>query len=109
MATQIETAQDWKDRDIKSVSQVYSRYSDLVIERGEGSYVYTVDGRKILDLGCGIAVTSLGHCHPEVVSAVHKQVDKLWHTSVTASNVRLIELAELLTSIAPKGLDSAFF
>ncbi len=35
-------------------------------ERGQGSYVYTVDGRRHLDMACGIGVLSTGHCHPKV-------------------------------------------
>lgn len=55
--------------------------ADLAFERGEGAWLYTDDGRKFLDFGSGIAVTSLGHAHPHLVAALHKQADALWHTS----------------------------
>lgn len=103
------TADEWRKRDVHSVSQVYSRYSDLVVESAKGIYLHTVDGRDVIDFGSGIGVVNLGHGHPAVVAAVHEQVDKLWHTSVTTMHPRLIEAAEKLTSVAPKGLTSAFF
>jgi 4-aminobutyrate aminotransferase len=98
----------WLDRDAESVSPAYSRYSHLVVERAEGSHLFTVDGREVLDFGCGIAVTNLGHGHPDVVRAVHEQVDRLWHTSVTAIHPRLVEASEALVSVSPEGLDSVF-
>jgi acetylornithine/N-succinyldiaminopimelate aminotransferase len=55
--------------------------SDIAFERGEGVYLFTGDGRRILDFGSGIAVTSLGHGHPHLLSAIHAQVDKLLHYS----------------------------
>jgi acetylornithine/N-succinyldiaminopimelate aminotransferase len=58
----------------------YGRW-DVAVERGEGVYLYATDGRKFLDLTSGIAVTSLGHCHPHVIEAVTKQAGQLWHSS----------------------------
>ncbi|MEE2760362.1 MAG: aspartate aminotransferase family protein [Pseudomonadota bacterium] len=64
-------------------SAVMSTYSpsEIAFERGKGVYMFTVDGRRILDFGSGIAVTSLGHSHPHLLEAIHKQVDKLLHCS----------------------------
>lgn len=58
----------------------YAR-NDLVFDRGEGAYLYAADGRRLLDFGSGIAVTSLGHCHPRLVAALTEQAHKLWHVS----------------------------
>jgi len=58
----------------------YSRF-DLVLERGEGSYVWDVDGKRYLDLAGGIAVCSLGHAHPEMIRALTNQSQKLIHVS----------------------------
>ena len=55
--------------------------SELAFERGEGSYLFTADGRRYLDFAAGIAVNALGHCHPHVVAALERQGRKLWHTS----------------------------
>ena len=96
------------DKASELLSPAYSRYSDLMVERAEGAWLYTADGRSILDFGCGIAVTGLGHGHPEVVRAVHEQVDRLWHVSGTAHHPQMIAAAEALVDIAPAGLDSVF-
>ena len=53
----------------------------LAFERGEGAYLYSTDGRRFLDFSAGIAVTSLGHCHPHLVAALQAQAETLWHTS----------------------------
>jgi len=55
--------------------------ADYGFERGEGVYIINRDGEKYLDFGAGIAVNSLGHCHPHLVAALTEQVSKLWHTS----------------------------
>src|SRR5437764_8889914 len=58
----------------------YARF-DLVLDRGEGSYVWDVDGRRYLDLAGGIAVCSLGHAHPAITKVVAEQARKLIHVS----------------------------
>jgi 4-aminobutyrate aminotransferase len=98
----------WQDRDSEVISPAYSRYSNLVVERAEGAHLYTADDRDVLDFGCGIAVTNLGHRHPAVVAAVHEQVDKLWHTSVTALHPTMIRAAQALVDVSPDGLDQVF-
>src|SRR5205807_3333001 len=64
----------------KFVVPSYARL-DLVLERGEGSYVWDVDGKRYLDLAAGIAVCSLGHAHPEMTKALTEQSQKLIHVS----------------------------
>ncbi|HTH16605.1 MAG TPA: aspartate aminotransferase family protein [Magnetospirillum sp.] len=58
----------------------YAR-ADIAFERGEGAYLWSTDGRRLLDFGAGVAVTALGHCHPRLVKALQEQAAKLWHTS----------------------------
>jgi len=65
---------------IPAVMPVYSR-ADIQFERGEGAYLFDVEGRRYLDFASGIAVTSLGHCHPRLVAALTEQAHKVWHTS----------------------------
>ena len=108
-ATAPASAAVWRDRDAELLSTAYHRYSDLVVDHAEGTHLHTVDGRDVLDFGCGIAVTNLGHLHPAVTRAVHAQVDKLWHTSVTTYNPKMIEAAETLVSVMPEGLNRVFF
>ncbi len=57
------------------------RPPELVFERGEGMHLFTDDGAAYLDFISGIAVSSLGHSHPVLVSALKEQAEKLWHTS----------------------------
>ena len=64
----------------RNVVPSYSRF-DLALERGEGSYVWDVDGKRYLDLAGGIAVCSLGHAHPEITKALTEQSKKLIHVS----------------------------
>src|SRR4051794_4523444 len=89
-------------RDAEYVSPSYTRVYPLVVERGSGCVVEDVDGNRFLDFTAGIAVTATGHCHPEVVAAVHDQADKLLHMSGTDFYYRpQIDLAERLAKIAP--------
>ena len=54
---------------------------DLVFSKGKGCYLYNPSGKKYLDFAGGIAVNSLGHCHPKLVNVLKKQSETLWHTS----------------------------
>jgi len=71
----------------------YAR-ADLTIARGEGARVWDSDGREYLDFGGGIAVVSLGHCHPVPLAAAAEQLGRLWH----ASNLYRTEPAEELAA-----------
>lgn len=88
------------------------RLSNLVLERGEGSWVYTADGEKYLDFSTGIGVTNLGHCHPHVTEAVRQQIGKLWHAQVNiAYHSQMLKLTEKLEKVMPGdgGLTSFLF
>ncbi|HEX9635774.1 MAG TPA: aspartate aminotransferase family protein [Candidatus Limnocylindria bacterium] len=61
------------------VPSVWSRYTDLVVERGEGSWIETIDGERYLDYTCGIGVTNVGHAHPRVVAAIADQAARIIH------------------------------
>src|SRR2546421_755534 len=77
---QHSNAEDVREAFEKFVVPSYARF-DLVLERGEGSYVWDVDGKRYLDLAAGIAVCSLGHAHPEITKALTEQAQKLIHVS----------------------------
>ena len=62
-----------------SVPPVWTRYTDLVVERGIGSWVETIDGERYLDYTCGIGVTNTGHAHPRVAAAIAEQAAKIIH------------------------------
>jgi predicted acetylornithine/succinylornithine family transaminase len=74
----------------------YAR-ADLTIERGEGCWVVDADGRRYLDLGGGIAVVSLGHCHPAPRAAAEAQLGRLWHASNLYWTTPMAELADRLS------------
>lgn len=61
------------------VPAVWSRYTDLVIDHGRGSWLTTIEGDRYLDFSAGIGVASTGHAHPIVVAAVQEQAAKLLH------------------------------
>ena len=56
---------------VSPVMPTYGRY-ELTLVRGEGVYVFNEDGKKFLDFGAGIAVNSVGHCHPHLVKSFEK-------------------------------------
>ena len=79
----------------------YARF-DLVLDRGEGSWVWDVNGRRYLDLAGGIAVCSLGHAHPQITAALTEQSRKLVHVSNLYYNKLQGRLAErIIELIAP--------
>lgn len=90
----------------KYVMNTYGRLP-MVIDRGEGCYVWDLDGNRYLDLVAGIAVNSLGHCHPAVVKAIQEQSEKLMHCSNLYWIENQVALAKLL--VEKSGLGKAFF
>jgi len=89
-------------RDAKVVSPSYTRDYPLVIARGEGALIEDVDGNVFLDCTAGIAVTSTGHSHPDVVAAIVDQSGKFLHMSGTDFYYELqARLGEELSAIAP--------
>src|SRR5579859_3332844 len=91
---------------ITPVMPTYGRW-DVAVERGEGCYLWSTDGRKFLDFTSGIAVTSLGHCHPQVIAALTKQANTLWHSSNLFRIPGQQKLAERL--VASSFADTVFF
>jgi 4-aminobutyrate aminotransferase len=88
--------------DKKYISPSYTRSYPLVAKRGRGVVVEDVDGNEFFDFSAGIAVTSTGHCHPDVVAAIQKQAAELIHMSGTDFYYEsMVTLAERLSKIAP--------
>ena len=99
-----------EQRAAKVLSPVLGHYTWLEVDRGEGSWLFTKAGRKVLDLTSGIAVTPIGHAHPKVVAAVQAQVAKLSHICAgVAAYEPNVALAEALGEITPGDLDMVFF
>ncbi len=81
----------------------------IAVESGKGSYIWTEDGTKYLDLYGGHAVCGTGHSHPKVVAAICEQAGKvLFYSNLVYSGVRA-KAAEKLVSISPDTLSRAFF
>ena len=98
------------EADTRLISPSYTRSYPLVAKRGRGIRVEDVDGNEFLDFAAGIAVTSTGHCHPEVVAAIQKQAAELIHISGTDFyDEHLTDLAEKLSSVAPMPGPHKFF
>ncbi len=96
------TFETLKARDNAAVCSTYGRYP-LAVARAKGSRLWDLDGREYVDLLSGIAVTSLGHGHPEVVEAIKAQADKLIHVSNLFYQQEQVVLAERLLSTCAAG------
>lgn len=102
------TQGEWLQRYAGSLLGVFGAPS-IVIERGEGSYVWDVEGRRYLDLVSGIAVNALGHGHPELVAAVSKQAGELVHVSNFFTTPAQVRAAERILEVAQASAGSAVF
>ena len=91
---------------IQPIMPTYAR-TDLIFERGEGSWLVANDGRRFLDFNSGIAVNALGHAHPHLVKALKAQTEKFWH----CSNLYRIQGQETLAErlVEASFADTAFF
>jgi len=70
--------------------------ADVIPVRGAGSRFWDQQGREYVDFACGIAVTVLGHCHPQLVAALQRQSQQLWHLSNVMTNEPALRLARKL-------------
>jgi acetylornithine/N-succinyldiaminopimelate aminotransferase len=86
-----------KERADKFFIGTYARYPASMV-KGEGCWLTDSDGKKYLDFLSGIAVCSLGHCHPEVTKAIQLQADKLVHVSNLYYTEPMTRLAEILVA-----------
>lgn len=90
----------------KYVMNTYGRLP-LALVKGQGAYVFDADGKEYLDFVAGIAVNSVGHCHPRVVEAVKKQAETLFHCSNLYWIEPQVELAKVL--VKNSVFDKVFF
>lgn len=90
----------------EALLHTYNRYQ-IVLDRGDGVYLYDLDGKKYLDFVSGIAVFALGYNNKEYNDALKAQIDKLLHTSNYYYNVPAIEAARKIKEVS--GMDRVFF
>lgn len=98
--------QEYIDEAEKALLHTYNRYQ-VVFEKGEGVYLYDIEGKKYLDFVSGIAVFALGYHNREYDDALKEQIDKIIHTSNYYYNLPAIEAAKKLKEIS--GMDRVFF
>ncbi len=96
----------WMEQAEAHILHTYNRYP-VVLERGEGVYLYDTEGKKYLDFAAGIAVQALGYGNREYNDALKAQIDRLLHTSNLYYNQPTIEAAEKLCEAS--GMDRVFF
>ncbi len=98
--------QETAEKEKSFLVQTYDRFP-VLLERGEGVYLYDSDGKRYLDFLSGIGVNALGHAHPEIRKTIEEQAGRLLHTSNLFYHCYQSRVAEKLTAIS--GLDRAFF
>ncbi|MDE7019345.1 MAG: aminotransferase class III-fold pyridoxal phosphate-dependent enzyme, partial [Lachnospiraceae bacterium] len=98
--------QEYIEEAEKALLHTYNRYQ-VVLEKGEGVYLYDLEGKKYLDFVSGIAVFALGYGNREYNDALKAQIDKIIHTSNYYYNVPAIEAAKMLKKVS--GMDRVFF
>ncbi len=90
--------------------KVYREEENIIVERGEGNYIYDIYGKKYLDGVSSLWCNVHGHNHPKLNQAVIEQTQKIAHfTTLGASNVPAIKLAKKLVDITPEGLNKVFY
>src|SRR5262245_32851608 len=90
------------ERDTQVFAPCMGRVYPFVIERGDGCYVWDVDGNRYLDLNAGIAVVAAGHSHPRIVRAIQEQATRFIHMAGTDFyNEPMIRLGEKLVGLMP--------
>ena len=93
-------------RDADCLLPVYARYP-VVMDRGEGVYLFDLDGNRYLDMMAGLGVNALGHAHPRMLAAITDQAARIIHLSPQYSNPHPSLLAERLCQLS--GMSGAFF
>lgn len=83
--------------------------TDLVIEKAEGIWIHDAQGNRWADFACGTAVTNLGHNHPAVVAAAHRQLDRVMHSGCIFRYDTIVEAGERLKAITPPGIEKFGF
>lgn len=102
----METMKEYIEQAEKDLLHTYNRYQ-VVLDRGDGVYLYDMEGQKYLDFCAGIAVFALGYHNEKYNAALKEQIDKLIHTSNYYYNVPAISAAKKLKKVS--GMDRVFF
>ena len=98
--------EEYIKREEGAMLHTYNRFP-VVLEKGEGVYLYDTDGKKYLDFAAGIAVEALGYGNRKYNDALKDQIDKLMHTSNLYYNLPIMEAAEKILKVSK--MDRVFF
>src|SRR4051812_35010137 len=96
----------WADAD-RHLVRYGTEFTREIIERAEGSFLFTAEGRKILDFTSGQMSAILGHSHPEIVATVRRQVGSLDHLYSGMLSRPVVDLARRLAATLPAPLSKA--
>lgn len=99
-------ANEYMRKTDENLVHTYNRFP-VTFERGEGVYLYDIDGKKYLDFAAGIAVSGLGYANEELNGALKEQIDRILHTSNLYYNTTCGNAAEALRRVS--GMDRVFF
>ncbi len=101
---------DWDRTLVWHAFTQMAEYEPLILDRGEGCYVFDIDGRRYLDAVSSLWCNVHGHRHPRIDAAIRAQLDRVAHVSnLGSSNPTTILLAKRLVDLAPPGLGHVFF
>jgi 2,2-dialkylglycine decarboxylase (pyruvate) len=100
---------DWLAEAEQTLIRYCGDFSPIRITRAEGSYIYTEEGKAILDFTSGQMCSVFGHNHPKVVAAIHGATDRSLHLLSTMLSPEVIELSQRLAALLPEGLDKLLF
>lgn len=91
------------------IAPVIAFDTDIHAAKATGIWITDVNGKRWADFACGISVTNLGHNHPAVVEAAHRQIDKQMHSGSIVRYDAIVEAAERLRAITPPGIEKFAF
>ncbi|MDQ3779258.1 MAG: aminotransferase class III-fold pyridoxal phosphate-dependent enzyme [Chloroflexota bacterium] len=106
----VETVERVRLDPAELMPRVLGRYSPVTVDRGEGIYVWDLDGTRHTDFTSGIAVVNTGHCHPRVVRAIQEQAAKIIHAQANIfAHEPMMAAAAALTATLPERLNQVFW
>ena len=93
---------EWQQRKAASFARGMGNMFPVFVDRASNAEVWDVEGKRYIDFGAGIAVVNTGHSHPDVVRALHQQLDAFSHSCIMVTPYpSAVELAEKLCKVAP--------
>ena len=105
----MDNNKEWMEAAREVLIRYCGEFSPSVVERSEGAYLYTTDGRAILDFTSGQMCAVFGHSHPRIVEAIHQATGQSIHLLSTMLSPALLELGKGLVDLLPDGLDRVIF